>query len=90
MSCERLSLCNGIRPDLQMASRSCYSEESSQTGFFLQPAQCAYADDLAVAAPSFRNLMTAVAPAFQSVDNIAGLNLNYQKMLLGPVWYGGT
>ena len=23
--------------------------------------------------------MTAVAPAFQSVDNIAGLNLNYRK-----------
>ena len=27
----------------------------------------------------FRNLMTAVAPAFQSVDNIPGLNLNYRK-----------
>ena len=29
----------------------------------LQPAQCAYADDLAVAAPSFRCFMTALAPA---------------------------
>ena len=79
MSCERLSLCNGIRPDLQMAPRDGYSEESSQTGFFLQPAQCAHADDLAVAAPSFRNLMTAVAPAFQSVDSIAGLNFKLSK-----------
>ena len=46
---------------------------------FLQPAQCAYADDLAVASFSFRGLMTALAPAFRSVDYIAGLNLNYRK-----------
>ena len=45
---------------------------------FLQPVQCAYADDLAVAS-SFRDLMTALAPAFHSVDHIAGLNLNYRK-----------
>ena len=46
---------------------------------FLQPAQCASADDLAVASSSFRGLMTALAPAFRSVDSIAGLNLNYRK-----------
>ena len=46
---------------------------------FLQPAQCAYADDLAVASSSFRGLMTALAPAFRSVDSIAGLNLKYRK-----------
>ena len=46
---------------------------------FWQPAQCAYADDLAVASSSFRELMTALAPAFRSVDSIAGLNLNYRK-----------
>ena len=46
---------------------------------FLQPAQCAYADDLAVASSSFRGLMTALAPAFRSVDSIAGLNLNNRK-----------
>ena len=46
---------------------------------FLQPTQCAYADDLAVASSSFRGLMTALAPAFRSVDYIAGLNLNYRK-----------
>ena len=46
---------------------------------FLQPAQCAYADDLAVAASSFRGLVTALAPAFRSVDHIAGINLNYRK-----------
>ena len=46
---------------------------------FLQPAQCACADDLAVAAPSFLDLMTAFAPAFQTVDQIAGLKLNHRK-----------
>ena len=46
---------------------------------FLQPAQCAYADDLAVASSSFRELMLALAPAFRSIDYIAGLNLNYRK-----------
>ena len=46
---------------------------------FLQPAQCACADDLAVASSSFRGLMTALAPALRSVDSIAGLNLNYRK-----------
>ena len=35
---------------------------------FLQPAQCAYADDLAVASSSFRELMFALAPAFRSID----------------------
>ena len=46
---------------------------------FLQPTQCAYVDDLAVAALSVRGLMTALAPAFRSVDYIASLNLNYRK-----------
>ena len=45
----------------------------------LQPTQCAYADDLAVADPPFRDLMTAWSPAFHSVDHIAGLNLNHRK-----------
>ena len=46
---------------------------------FFQPAQCAYADDFAVAASSFRNVKTALAPAFHLVDHIAGLKLNYRK-----------
>ena len=46
---------------------------------FLQPVPCAFADDLAVAAPSFRCLMTASGPAFQTVDQKAGLNLNHRK-----------
>ena len=46
---------------------------------FLQPAQCDYADDLAVASSSFGELMFALAPAFRSGDSIAGLNLNYRK-----------
>ena len=41
---------------------------------FLQPAQVAYADDLSVAASSFRSSLAALAPAFHSVDHIAGLN----------------
>ena len=44
----------------------------------LQPVQCAYADDLAVASSSFRELMYALAPAIRSVDSIAGLNLDYR------------
>ena len=62
LSSERFSVCNGIprNPD----------------GLdFLQPAQCAYADDLAVAASSFRGLMTALAPAFHSVDHTAGIDI---------------
>ena len=46
---------------------------------FVQPAQCACADDLAVAALSFRDLMTALAPAFLSMDRRAGLSLNHRK-----------
>ena len=46
---------------------------------FLQPAQCAYADDLATASSSFRDLMVALAPAFRSIDYIAGLHLNFCK-----------
>ena len=41
---------------------------------FLQLAQCAYADDLAVAASSFRDLRDRVG-----TRNIAGLNLNCRK-----------
>ena len=46
---------------------------------FLQLAPCAHADDLAVAASSFRSLMTTVSPAFVVVDSVAGLNLNHPK-----------
>ena len=55
---------------------------------FLQPAQCAYADDLAVASSSFRELMFALAPALRSIDCIAGLNLNYRKCC--SVQYGNA
>ena len=55
------------------------SRRTPTTLDFLQPAQCAYADDLAVASSSFRELMSALAPAFRSVDYNAGLNLNYRK-----------
>ena len=46
---------------------------------FLQPAPCAHADDFAVAASSFRRLMTALSPAFEVVDQTAGLNLTHRK-----------
>ena len=47
---------------------------------FFQPAQCVYADDLAVASSSIRELMHALAPAFRSV---AGLCANYRKCCWG-------
>ena len=46
---------------------------------FLQPSPCAYADDIAVAASSFRSLVAALSPAFEVVDQIAELNLNHRK-----------
>ena len=45
----------------------------------LQPVQRACADDFALAVSSFRDLMTALATAFHSVDHIAGLDVNYRK-----------
>ena len=54
---------------------------------FFQLAQCAHADDLAVASSSFRGLMTALALAFLSVDSIAGLNFDLSQLLLGSVRY---
>ena len=41
----------------------------------LQPTPCASADDFAVAAPSFRTLVPAIAPAFRTVDKVTGMNL---------------
>ena len=46
---------------------------------FLQPA-------LAVAAPSFQCLTTALAPAFQTVDQLAGLNLSHRKCCWSAIW----
>ena len=39
---------------------------------FLQPVPCAYADDSAVAALSFRVLVPALSPAFKTVYSVAG------------------
>ena len=46
---------------------------------FLQPVPCAHADDFAVAALSLRALMLALFPAFETMDSVAGLNLNHRK-----------
>ena len=46
---------------------------------FLQPGPFAYADDFAVAALSFRTLMPALSPAFETVDGVAGHNLNHRQ-----------
>ena len=61
-----------------MAPRGSHPKEPDDLDF-LQPAQCAYADDLAVASSSFRQLVSALAPAFRSVEHIAGVNLNHRK-----------
>ena len=51
------------------------SKRQSLQGILM--AQCACDDDhLAVAASFILDLMTALAPAFYSVDDIVGLNLN--------------
>ena len=77
MSCERLLVCDGFRPCLSVASRCDRSKESCWPGFSTA-GQCACADDFAVAVSSFRDLMTALAPAFRSFGHIAGLNLNHR------------
>ena len=46
---------------------------------FLQRSACAYADDLAVAAPSFWTLTTVIAPAFDTVVMVTDMNLNHKK-----------
>ena len=46
---------------------------------FLQPLPCAYADEFAVAASSFRRLMTALTRASEVVDDISLLYLNHRK-----------
>ena len=45
----------------------------------LQPTQCAFADDFAVAAPSFRTLMPGVTPAYRIIDRVTTMNLNCKK-----------
>ena len=45
---------------------------------FLQPAQCAYADDLAVASSYFRGLMTPLLASIGIIGSIAKL---------GAVWH---
>ena len=45
----------------------------------LQPTPRAYANDFAVAAPSFWTLMPAIAPAFRTQDTVAGTSLKKQK-----------
>ena len=67
-----------FRPILQMAPRSYYPKDPDNLEF-LQPAQCAHADDIAVTSFSFRSLTSVLAPAFRSVDSIAGLDLNYRR-----------
>ena len=57
---------------------------------FLQPARRACADDLAVAPPSLWCLMTAVTPACQTVNQIAGFNLNHRKCCWVQYHLGGN
>ena len=52
---------------------------------FLQHVPCVYADGFAVAASSFRLLMTALSLAFEVVDQTAGLNLNHRNNMAAKV-----
>ena len=69
-------ICDGLRPVFRWLQDAIIPRNPGGLDF-LQPTQCAYGDDLAVAAPS--GLMTALAPAFQTVDLSVGLNLNHRK-----------
>ena len=46
---------------------------------YLQLVQCAFANDLAIASSSSRELMVALAPAVCSIDCIGGLTLSFRK-----------
>ena len=54
-----------FRPYLSLAPRRDYSKEPCWPGLSAASSVFAYADDLAVAAPSFRDLVTGLAPAFK-------------------------
>ena len=43
---------------------------------WLQPTPCAWADHVAVSAPSIRTLMPAVALAFRTIDLVTDMNFN--------------
>ena len=53
---------------------------------FLQPIPCACADDFAVAALSFRLLMTALSPEIQGGGPNCWAQLQSSEMLLGTIW----
>ena len=89
LSCEWVPFCNGFDPIFRWLQESIIPRNPDNLEF-LQPAQCAYADDLAVASLSLRGLTTALALAFRSVDSIAGQNLNYRKSCWVSFWHRGT
>ena len=79
LSSERLPLCSGLLPYFSMAPGHDHSRKpccSKLSSTFSGPG--AYADDFAVAASSFRLMMTALSPAFVVVDRVAGLNVDHQ------------
>ena len=53
---------------------------------FFQPSTCAYTDDLAVAACSFRDLLPHIEVACTRIDEVTGMSLNHHKC--GWVQYG--
>ena len=78
LSGERLPLCSGLRPYFRWLQHTIIPKNLAAPDF-LQPSPCAYAVDFAVAASSFRSLMTALSPPFVVVDRVTGLNLNHRK-----------
>ena len=75
--CEWIPICDGFRPLFRWLQDAIIPRNPARLDF-LQPVPCAYADDFAVAAPSFRCLMTTLAPVFRNLDQIACLNLNHR------------
>ena len=79
LSCECFLFLQWPLTQSSNGSKSQFSQRNPDNLEFLQPAQNANADDLAVASLSCRGPMTALAPAFRSVSSIARLSLNYRK-----------
>ena len=79
LSSEWFLVCDGLSTLSLDGSKTRSFQGTLLAWTFCSRLSVANADDLAAAASSFRDLMTAFAPAYHSVDHIAGLNWNHRK-----------
>ena len=90
LSCEGVPFRNGLWPDLQMAPRVNCPKKKTDNLEFLQPAQCAYADDLAVASSSFRRINDCIGTSISLCRLLCWPQFELPQMLLGLLWHWGT